>query len=867
MLAGLLCLVAGTGTASARPAAPIRLHVPSPDWRDQIVYFLVTDRFDDGDPANNDQGAGEFDPSQMEKYSGGDLRGVTRRLDYIRRLGATAVWITPPVANQWWDPRHASTGYHGYWAEDFMALDRHLGTLEDYRHLSRQLHARRMYLVQDIVLNHTGNFFAYGDEWDPGDPARHFRLYAAPGQLIAPAQPPFDMNDARNPEHRKAGIYHWTPDIKDYTDRAQVLDFQMSGLDDLNTENPLVRRALRRSYGYWIRQAGVDAFRLDTAFYVPTDFLVDFMTSRERRDPGIKSVARQTGRERFMVFGEGFAIDPAYSDTQSRKVEGYMNGPDGRSVLPGMLNFPLYGTIGDTFARGHPTAELGDRIRRMTALHKRLHLMPTFVDNHDVDRFLAGGSLAGLRQSLLLIMTLPGIPTLYYGTEQGFTQQRAAMFKSGFQSGGRDHFDTSAPLYRFIQRATALRRQHRLFSRGLPTILAENPAAPGTLAYRMERGREAAIVAFNSADHATLLDKVATGLPPGTLLRGLFSISGAPADVVVGPAGRISLRLPPRSGLVWKVTQRRIALPKSQGRLTLAVPAETKYGGDFRVSGSASGLRSFKLVVDGDVDAAQTVRPDAHGRWQAEVDTGTMADPSLRHSLVAWAETPEGAVPLVSETLGFTVDRPWKLLADVADAAADDVGPAGNYLYPTDPSYGANRQMDIRRLRAWGVGGALKVDLTMNRVTRGWNPQNGFDHVAFTLFIHVPGRGDGTALMPLQNGRVPHTMTWHYRLRVHGWSNALFSADGANAAHEGTPVAPAADIRVDQESNTISFILPAAALGGLKSLAGVKLYLNTWDYDGGYRRLTPEAQGYSIGGGDGNADPLVMDDTPVVELP
>ncbi|MFM8736541.1 MAG: alpha-amylase family glycosyl hydrolase, partial [Betaproteobacteria bacterium] len=87
------------GAAPAAPASSLKLHVPSPDWRDQVIYFVVTDRFADGNPRNNDQGAGEFDPRQPSRYSGGDLVGLRQRLDYIQGLGATTLWITPPVAN------------------------------------------------------------------------------------------------------------------------------------------------------------------------------------------------------------------------------------------------------------------------------------------------------------------------------------------------------------------------------------------------------------------------------------------------------------------------------------------------------------------------------------------------------------------------------------------------------------------------------------------------------------------------------------------------------------------------------------------------------------------------------------------------
>ena len=871
--------IAGAAQAvGAQPLAPrgetavtakqgLNLHVPSPDWRDQIIYFLMTDRFNDANASNNDFGAGEFDPASNAKYNGGDLLGVEQKLDYIRGLGATAIWITPPVANQWWDPLVQFSGFHGYWAENFMAVDRHLGTLEDYQRLSHSIHSAGMYLVQDIVVNHTGNFFSYAGASSPRDPAKDFSLNTGSRPVTAPTQWPFNMNDPRNPLHRRAGIYHWTPNVNNYADQKQERNFQMAGLDDLNTENTAVRSALRKSYGYWISEVGVDAFRIDTAFYVPPSYFSDLMYSRDPRYPGMTIVARSTGRMSFHVFGEGFGIDKPYADRQARKIESYMTARDGQPLLPGMLNFPLYGAMGDVFARGRPTAELAYRIRRMMTLHKRPHLMPTFVDNHDVDRFLAGGSQAGLKQSLLMMMTLPGIPTIYYGTEQGFTESRAAMFKAGYQSGGRDRFDTSAPLYRFIADVSALRRSNAVFSRGVPTILKDNPAASGALAYRMSTGREAAIVVFNTSDRGTLLDNMDTRLPPGTLLKGAFGIDGIPANALVGENGRISMKLAPRSGQVWKVTPS-IGSPR---RITDGIKMDAidrvTVRGDFPVSGTARGTDAFMLVTDGDLAAAQSVTPAANGAWTAIVDTSKMLDPSIKHSIVAWRESTSVGGDGTSATRTFRVARDWTLLADVNDPPSDDTGPRGTYVYPADPTWGNNRQMDIRRVRVFGAGGALRVELTTNKVTTTWNPQNGFDHVAFTIFVGVPGRDGGATVMPLQNATLPQGMRWHYRMRAHGWSNALFGAEGATAAREGTLITPAADIRVDPTRNTVTFTLPSSSLGQLKSLSGVKLYVATWDYDGGYRNLSARAEPGSIGGGDPVTDARVMDDTEVITLP
>jgi glycosidase len=168
------------------------LQVTSPDWRDQFIYFVMTDRFQNGDKSNDNQGAGEFNPLDGNFYSGGDLRGIQQRLDYIRRLGATSVWITPPVANIWYDPAMKMAGYHGYWAENFMKIDSHMGTLNDYQKLSAELHRRGMFLIQDIVVNHTGDFFYYQGAYDPKNPTKNFNFKKG----ILPANA-FDENVVR----------------------------------------------------------------------------------------------------------------------------------------------------------------------------------------------------------------------------------------------------------------------------------------------------------------------------------------------------------------------------------------------------------------------------------------------------------------------------------------------------------------------------------------------------------------------------------------------------------------------------------------------------------------------------------------------
>ncbi len=168
--------------------------------------------------------------------------------------------------------------------------------------------------------------------------------------------------------------------------------------------------------------------------------------------------------------------------------------------------------------------------------------LPSFIDNHDVDRWLSVSGEPALKQALLAMMTLPGIPVLYYGTEQGLVAQRASMFAAGWGSGGRDRFDTGAPLFRYTQSVVALRKDNRGFSRALPQMLQASGAGPGVLAWRTEHEGQVRLVVFNTADAPRFVDNLDVG-PAHAPLRRLFDIHGdAPERLAADGQGRVHLR-------------------------------------------------------------------------------------------------------------------------------------------------------------------------------------------------------------------------------------------------------------------------------------------------------------------------------------
>ncbi|MCC6622251.1 MAG: DUF3459 domain-containing protein [Deltaproteobacteria bacterium] len=856
-----------TASDADAEVAPLVLHVPSPDWREQVIYFVFTDRFEDGDPTNNDQGADEYDPTKTSHYSGGDLQGVIDRLDYIQGLGATAVWITPPVANMWWDPIAEFGGFHGSWARDFSEVDEHQGSLATYQALSDALHRRGMYLIQDIVTNHVGNFFTWTGAYDPESPLTNYVRNVDAKPTAAPEQAPFDQNDLANASHVAAGIYHWTPAIADYTDPVQEKTWQISDLDDLATESPAVRAALKRSYGDWIRDVGVDGFRIDTAKFVEQDFWHDFLHSTDAEAPGMHAVAAETGRTGFLAFGEVFEVSEPMDDAGDVKVASYL-GTEAEPGLDAVLGFTLYEELTRVVGGGLPTALLGYRLAKVvdTDLYRDPHLNPTFVDNHDVRRFLAAASEPALEQALVILFTVPGIPVVFQGTEQGFTETRAAMFAEGWMSGGVDHFDTAAPLYTFVKSLADMRRAHPVLTRGALEVMADNPAGPGLVAYRRTMDGEPDVwVLVNTADEAVLVAGLATGLPEGTRLdERLARRRGDP--VHVGGGGAITATLPARAVLVVEETTTVEPEPTRTVTVTPTTPIDGEtFTGDVVLEGTVlPPATKLALVVDGYLERARPITVDAEGAWSVTLPVSLMPYGDNAHTLVFWApDAKEATGPFVFST-STTFEG---AILTVDDPTGDDEGPAGSYTYPQDATFAGGRSMDIESLVVEAGPATLRLRLEMGEHSTVWNPSNGFDHVSFNVYFDAPGL-DGLAILPRIQATAPDGFAWDFMHFAYGWGNSQHKTEGATATELGAPVPGRPTIRVDAASRTIIFEYQAATYG-LTSWEGVAIYVTTWDFDGidaRYRPLSEEGGQWLMGGG-AATDPYIMDDVGPVLVP
>jgi len=218
-----------------------------------IVFF-------DGDTSNNNAD-GNYGPSSSGSVHGGDFKGLEQKLDYIKALGATAIWISPVVLN-------ANGEFHGYAGRNFYAVDPHWGTLADLQHMIAAAHARGLLVIDDIIVNHGGDLVYSTDSGYPNFPRTAGRL-----QLELPSSKqyasPFNTNTV-NPS--LTNLFHNNGNIPDYNTAQHVELGELSGLDDFRTESAYVRSNMVEIYKFWIGQAGFDGFRIDTVKHVEMGF-------------------------------------------------------------------------------------------------------------------------------------------------------------------------------------------------------------------------------------------------------------------------------------------------------------------------------------------------------------------------------------------------------------------------------------------------------------------------------------------------------------------------------------------------------------------------------------------------------------------
>jgi len=583
----------------------------------QTLYFVLTDRFANG-RTDNDTGGFPggteehgFDPTRIGYFHGGDFAGLTAKLDYLKNLGITAVWVTPPFQNK--PVQSGSAGYHGYWVTDFLKIDPHLGTNEDFRVFVREAHARGLKVCMDIIVNHTADVIHFPDYRTAYRNTRDYPIRDAAGNVLSehafaynglgdtarpalsaetsfayrPIVPAAEQN-VKNPAWLNDVTLYHNRGNSTFTDESSVHgDF--SGLDDTFTEHPRVVLGMIEIFSSWVSDYGVDAFRIDTARHVNAEFWQAF-------GPAIRAAARAAGKPGFIQFGEvaNETLDiPLLSEFSTSM------------PLDTTLDFGFFVAARNFVSRGGPAAALTDLFQRddyYTDHDSNVQATTTFIGNHDAGRFGYflqqdnPGAPAALIAELVklghgLLLLSRGQPVLYYGDEQGMVgrggndmQAREDMFPSRApdfrdapllattRTGADDKFDEKHPFYRFIATLTALRNQHPALRTGamLPRATDHDEIFAFSRFDRHERVEYLAV--FNNSRTKTLTVAVPTSQQPQASLRRLFNSDprAAEPDVAADANGRVNVTLAPLQFSVWRATAPLGAAPAS--RLALVTP-------------------------------------------------------------------------------------------------------------------------------------------------------------------------------------------------------------------------------------------------------------------------------------------------------
>ncbi|AXB78173.1 alpha-amylase family glycosyl hydrolase [Novosphingobium sp. P6W] len=586
-----LALALAHGAAGAAPEQDMRARTP----QQEVIYFVLPDRFENGDPANDRGGlkGGKlqtgFDAADKAFYHGGDLKGLTQKLDYIEGLGASAIWVGPIFKNKpVQGPKgEESAGYHGYWITDFTQVDPHLGTDADFKALVDAAHARGMKVYMDIIVNHTADVIQYKEGAAQGYPYRSKADYpfstrggvkGAPinpgfaGDTVATAQnwarltdPTFAYTPVVPKGEGKVKVPAWLNDPIYYHNRgntdwkgesAQYGDFV--GLDDLATEDPRVIAGMIDIYGAWIDRFGIDGFRIDTAKHVDAAFWRSFV-------PAMQARAKAKGIPNFHIFGEvttGDVYDPALLASWTRN-----------SGLPAVLDFAFMQAAISASSGKSGTQDLA-RMVEDDVLYQggkaAAMQLPTFLGNHDAGRIAmfikqarpgiaADELLARDKLAHALLLTLRGVPTIYSGDEQGFVGEgndqlsRQDMFPSKTSiynaeklvgtdaTTAQANFDTAHPLYTFIAGLAKLRRAAPALTSGRTELrtASEEPGLFAVSRFDPNNGREVLLAYNTSTKPVTAQVQVD---PASRRFAGLAGSDCAPES---SAPGSLTVTLPP----------------------------------------------------------------------------------------------------------------------------------------------------------------------------------------------------------------------------------------------------------------------------------------------------------------------------------
>jgi glycosidase len=574
----------------------------------EIVYFLLPDRFNNGNPHRLESGAPDengFDPANPDFFHGGDLQGITLKLDYLRDLGVTSIWMSPIFRNravQNYGNGVRKAGYHGYWILDFTEVDPHFGSKGDLQDLITDAKQRGIGTILDVVVNHTADVIqpkngvhayqykfskpyldAHGKPFDDRDYINREDFPALDPDISFPVPPTFLSEKDRtikSPDWlNDPTVYHNRGEASTGGESAQYGD--VSGLDDLFTEQLRVVRGMIDIYTDWIKSFDIAGFRLDTVKHVNKEFWQRFL-------PAIQEAAQIAGRKDFFIFGEVYDHDPAF-------LSEFVH----RASMPSLLDFGFQRAVRGFAAGTDAPAKLAEFFAKdsyYTTQSVNAYGLVTFLGNHDIGRigyFLCNDVPTASDEELVardilahaVLFFTRGIPAMYYGDEQGFTGKggdvasREDMFGSkvpdyaqekriGGGEGSAPAFNEDHPLFRAIRTMISVRKKNPTLQGGIQIVrYAEDK--PGIFAVSRidQKRREEMLVVFNNSAE-THKANIKVFSSAGNWER-VFDSGAKGTRFGPGPDNELSIELAPWSTLVLRNPQPIEAGTEQPGELRL----------------------------------------------------------------------------------------------------------------------------------------------------------------------------------------------------------------------------------------------------------------------------------------------------------
>src|ERR1700752_1416649 len=483
--------------------------------KSDVIYLIMTDRFADGDPSNNapkDSPREANDHNNPRGFHGGDLRGVINQLPYLKDLGITAIWLTPWYDN--WNgvnrcdkPWCPNTYYHGYHAIDYYAVEDRFGDLATLRELVQKAHSLGIKVIQDQVANHVGSQHPWLKDpplstWFHGSVAQHQLNKFRNSVLLSPHS---NQNDVRNT------LDAWFND----------------DLPDMNQEEPEVARYEIQNALWWVGVTGIDGIRQDTIQYMPRTFIRDLSNALHRQYP------------KLWMVGEVFERDAA----PTAFFIGGHTGWDGIDTkLDSVFDFALWNTSLNVFTNKLPMRALRDQLK-YDALYPDPAKLTVLANNHDTPRFMSleGADLPGAMLHTAFILSVRGIPQLYYGEEiamQGGEDpdNRRDFPPRAFNANGRNK--EQREMFEWTQAWIRLRREHSALRRGRLIDLVYDDNA---YVFARQDNTETVIVGINRHDSE---HEVIVPFKSVTPLLGKIRVTG----------GQTSVVLPPKSAVAFKAS-------------------------------------------------------------------------------------------------------------------------------------------------------------------------------------------------------------------------------------------------------------------------------------------------------------------------